>query len=64
MSQFRKDVFAARRVIAAETEAVRPRDFRSKKFTREGKITIFGGSQFRPLLHVRDAARARAHRGK
>jgi len=25
---------------------------------RYGKITVFGGDQFRPLLHVRDAARA------
>jgi nucleoside-diphosphate-sugar epimerase len=25
---------------------------------RQGKITVFGGDQFRPLLHVRDAARA------
>jgi len=25
---------------------------------RQGKITVFGGEQFRPLLHVRDAARA------
>ncbi|MBZ5681563.1 MAG: NAD(P)-dependent oxidoreductase [Acidobacteriia bacterium] len=25
---------------------------------QHGKITIFGGNQFRPLLHVRDAARA------
>lgn len=25
---------------------------------RRGKITVFGGDQFRPLLHVRDAARA------
>lgn len=24
----------------------------------QGKITVFGGDQFRPLLHVRDAARA------
>lgn len=26
--------------------------------SRQGKITVFGGDQFRPLLHVRDAARA------
>ena len=25
---------------------------------RQGKISVFGGDQFRPLLHVRDAARA------
>jgi nucleoside-diphosphate-sugar epimerase len=25
---------------------------------QQGKITVFGGDQFRPLLHVRDAARA------
>jgi nucleoside-diphosphate-sugar epimerase len=25
---------------------------------RQGNITVFGGDQFRPLLHVRDAARA------
>jgi nucleoside-diphosphate-sugar epimerase len=25
---------------------------------REGEITVFGGDQFRPLLHVRDVARA------
>lgn len=25
---------------------------------RHGKVTVFGGDQFRPLLHVRDAARA------
>jgi len=25
---------------------------------RHGKITVYGGDQFRPLLHVRDAARA------
>ena len=28
---------------------------------RVGKITIFGGDQYRPLLHVRDAARAIVH---
>ncbi|MGE5112796.1 MAG: NAD-dependent epimerase/dehydratase family protein [Acidobacteriaceae bacterium] len=27
---------------------------------RTGKITVFGGDQFRPLLHVRDAAQAAA----
>lgn len=26
--------------------------------SQHGKITVFGGDQFRPLLHVRDAARA------
>jgi len=26
--------------------------------SQHGKITVFGGEQFRPLLHVRDAARA------
>jgi nucleoside-diphosphate-sugar epimerase len=25
---------------------------------REGEISVFGGDQFRPLLHVKDAARA------
>jgi nucleoside-diphosphate-sugar epimerase len=25
---------------------------------REGRLTVFGGDQYRPLLHVRDAARA------
>lgn len=36
---------------------------------RQGKLSVFGGDQFRPLLHVRDAARAIAgnigtsHRG-
>ena len=28
------------------------------KAVSEGKITIFGGKQFRPLLHVKDAAQA------
>ena len=27
---------------------------------RDGKITVFGGEQYRPLVHVRDAARAAA----
>jgi UDPglucose--hexose-1-phosphate uridylyltransferase len=35
MSQFRKDIFTGRWVIVAETETVRPGDFRFKKFTRE-----------------------------
>lgn len=30
----------------------------AKKATLEGKITIFGGDQWRPFLHVEDAARA------
>ena len=34
MSQFRKDISTGRWVIVAETEAVRPGDFRFKKFTR------------------------------
>jgi len=29
-----------------------------KKAVKEGKITVFGGSQWRPFLHVRDAAEA------
>jgi UDPglucose--hexose-1-phosphate uridylyltransferase len=41
MSQFRKDVFTGRWVIVAETEAVRPRDFRFKKFTRETRFCPF-----------------------
>jgi UDPglucose--hexose-1-phosphate uridylyltransferase len=41
MSQFRKDVFTGRWVIVAETEAVRPGDFRFKKFTRETTFCPF-----------------------
>jgi len=28
---------------------------------RQGKISVFGGDQFRPLLHVKDAAQAAVH---
>lgn len=41
MSQFRKDVFTGRWVIVAEAEAVRPGDFRFKKFTRETTFCPF-----------------------
>jgi UDPglucose--hexose-1-phosphate uridylyltransferase len=41
MSQFRKDVFTGRWVIVAEAEAVRPADFRFKKFTRETTFCPF-----------------------
>jgi galactose-1-phosphate uridylyltransferase len=41
MSQFRKDVFTGCWVIVAETAAVRPTDFRFKKFTRETTFCPF-----------------------
>jgi nucleoside-diphosphate-sugar epimerase len=30
----------------------------TQRACRDGRITVFGGEQYRPLLHVRDAARA------
>ncbi len=41
MSQLRKDVFTGQWVIVAETEAVQPRAFRFKKFTRETTFCPF-----------------------
>ena len=48
MSQFRKDIFTGRWVIVAETEAVRPGDFRFKKFTR--------GTTFCPFCETHEAS--------